>query len=138
MVLDAPVLDWKAAIQFNATEMSLPGFLATPVEWAIDARIDADWESVDALRHTADFHLPILLFHGEDDDVVPISTSDDLAAALPRNVRYFRVPDAGHTESWNVDPMLYERRLREFLGETLGLPGPETDRARPHGPGSTS
>jgi pimeloyl-ACP methyl ester carboxylesterase len=136
LVLDAPVLDWKATIEFNATRMGLPGFLATPVEWAIDARIDPDWESVDALRHTADLKLPILLFHGEEDDVVPISTSDDLAAALPHDVRYFRVPGAGYTESWNVDPAVYERRLREFLGQTLDLPGPEADRARPRGPGS--
>jgi hypothetical protein len=46
---------------------------------------------------------------------VPISTSDDFAAELPRRVTYFRVPEAGHTEEWNVDPHLYERRLGAFL-----------------------
>lgn len=34
-----------------------------PVEWAIDARIDPGWESLDALDHPGDFHLPIPLFH---------------------------------------------------------------------------
>ena len=38
--------------------MGLPGFAALPVEWAIDARIDADWDSLDALQHTDDFQLP--------------------------------------------------------------------------------
>lgn len=115
LVLDAPVLDWQAVLSFNATEMGFPSFLSKPVEWAIGARIDADWESLDAIQHPEDFQLPILLFHGTEDDVVPISTSDDFAAELSRRVTYFRVPEAGHTESWNVDPHLYERRLGAFL-----------------------
>lgn len=115
LVLDAPVLDWQAVLSFNATEMGFPSFLAKPVEWAIGARIDADWESLDAGQHPEDFQLPILLFHGTDDEVVPISTSDDFAAELPRWVTYFRVPEAGHTEEWNVDHRSYERRLGAFL-----------------------
>ena len=118
LVLDAPVLDWKATLEFNAEQMSLPGFLATPVEWAIGARIDADWSSLDALDHPEDFHLPILLFHGTDDSIVPIATSDEFAAELPRWVTYYRVPQAEHTESWNVDPRLYERWVTEFLNRS--------------------
>ena len=115
LVLDAPVLDWQAVLSFNATQMGFPSFLAKPVEWAIGTRIDADWESLDAIAHPEDFQLPILLFHGTEDDVVPISTSDEFAAELPREVTYFRVPQAGHTEAWNVDPRRYERRLGTFL-----------------------
>lgn len=115
LVLDAPALDWQAILSFNATRMGFPSFLSKPVEWAIGARIDADWESLDAIKHPEDFQLPILLFHGAEDDVVPISTSDDFAAELPEWVTYFRVPEAGHTEEWNVDPRRYERRLGAFL-----------------------
>lgn len=115
LVLDAPVLDWKAVLAFHATEMGFPSFAALPVEWAVGARIDADWDSLDALQHPDDFQLPILLFHGTDDKVVPISISDEFAAELPRRVTYFRVPRAGHTEEWNVDPRLYEQRLGSFL-----------------------
>jgi pimeloyl-ACP methyl ester carboxylesterase len=115
LLLDAPALDWKSILSFNAEEMELPSFTTLPVEWAIDARIDPDWGSLDALRHPSDFHLPILLFHGTEDKTVPISTSDQFAAELPRWVTYYRVPKAGHTESWNVDPRLYDRRLTAFL-----------------------
>lgn len=115
LVLDAPALNWQEILAFNATEMGLPSFLSLPVEWAIGMRIDVDWDLLDALDHTDDLRLPVLLFHGEEDDVVPISTSDELAAALPRWVTYYRLPRAGHTESWNVDPGLYERRLASFL-----------------------
>ncbi len=115
LVLDAPALNWQRVLEFNATEMGLPGFSALPIEWAIGARIDADWDSLDALQHPEDFHLPILLFHGTEDKVVPIATSDEFAAELPRWVTYYRVPKAGHTESWNVAPRLYGRRLTAFL-----------------------
>jgi alpha-beta hydrolase superfamily lysophospholipase len=115
LVLDSPALDWKAILSFNASEMGLPSFAADPVEWMIGARIDADWNSLDALAHTADFHLPILLFHGTEDELVPISTSNAFAKALPSWVTYYRVPRAGHVESWNVDPTLYDQRLTTFL-----------------------
>jgi uncharacterized protein len=120
LVLDAPALDWQRILEFNATEMGLPGFLALPVEWAIGARIDVDWDDLNALQHPEDFQLPILLFHGDDDKVIPISTSEDFAAELPRWVTYHSAPEAGHVEAWNVDPGLYERRLSAFLTRVAG------------------
>jgi uncharacterized protein len=131
LVLDAPALDWKAILEFNAERMGLPGFLALPVEWAIDIRTDVDWDSLDALDHPNDFHLPVLLFHGEEDKVVPIATSEDFAEELPRWVTFYPTARAGHTQSWNVDPGVYERRLERFLAKAL-----ETQRARPLGSGS--
>jgi uncharacterized protein len=115
LVLDAPALDWRAILSFNASEMGLPSFAAAPVEWMIGMRIDADWSGLDALHHPGDFHLPILLFHGTADELVPIATSDEFAKELPGWVTYYRVSHAGHVEAWNVDPELYERRLTAFL-----------------------
>lgn len=131
LVLDAPALNWKRILEFNAAEMGLPSFTALPVEAAIGIRIDPDWDSLDMLRHSGSLQLPILLFHGGDDEVVPLATSEDLAADLPQWVRFYRVPDAGHTQSWNVDPGLYQRRLRAFLAPLF-----TTKRARPLGSGS--
>jgi uncharacterized protein len=115
LVLDSPALNWKDILEFNAERLDLPPFMALPVEWAIDVRISPDWDSLDALSHLEAFRLPILLFHGEDDEVVPIATSDEFAERLPKRVTYYRVPRAGHTQSWNVDPPLYTRHLRAFL-----------------------
>lgn len=119
LVLDAPALDWAEILSFNATQMGYPGFASLPVKWAIGARIDADWASLDALEHPEDFRLPILLFHGTDDDVVPIATSEAFARELARWVTYYPVPEAGHTQSWNVGPRRYEARLAAFLDEAL-------------------
>jgi uncharacterized protein len=122
LILDAPALNWKAILSFNAKQMGLPSFLADPVEWAIDLRIKPNWNSLDALEHPGDFHLPILLFHGLEDEVVPISSSDAFAKELPGWVTYYRVPHAGHVESWNVNPASYSRRVSAFLNDTLHLP----------------
>lgn len=140
VVLDAPALDWKSILEFNAEQMGLPGFSALPVEWTIDARIDPDWNSLNALEHPDAFQLPVLLFHGIDDTVVPISDSDEFAEDLGKWVTYYRVPKADHTQEWNVDPALYERRLSRFLLQISTKPssGPraKTERARPAGSGS--
>jgi uncharacterized protein len=122
IVLDAPVLDWRSVLEFNAEQMGLPGFLSLPVQWTIDARVDPNWNSLDALDHTEDFHLPILLFHTAEDDLVPISSSEDFANTLPRWVTYHRIPKGGHTEAWNVDPRTYEHRLETFLNQNLSGP----------------
>jgi len=123
LVLDAPVLNWRSLIEFNAEQIGLPGSLGMPVEWMIDARANPNWDSLDALAHPEDFHLPILLFHSTEDELVPISTSDDFAAELPRWVTYYRVPVVGHTESWNLNPRLYDRRLRGFLLQNANFRG---------------
>lgn len=119
LILDAPALDWQKVLSFNATRIGSPAIAARPVEWAIGARIDADWDSLDALKHPEAFHLPVLLFHGTEDKVIPISTSAEFATELPRWVTFYEVPRAGHTESWNVDPAVYDRRLTAFLGELI-------------------
>lgn len=132
LVLDAPVLDWRSVIEFNAEEIGLPGFFGWPVEWAVSARVDPDWDSLDALRHTGTFQLPTLLFHSDDDERVPIGDSEEFAAALPDYVTFYRVADVGHTENWNADPALYEKRLASFLGPLfIGI----TKRARSVGSG---
>jgi alpha-beta hydrolase superfamily lysophospholipase len=134
VVFDAPALSWKAILSFNASEMGLPAFAALPVEWAIGARIDADWSSLDALQHPSAFHLPVLLFHGTEDKVVPIATSDEFAKELPGWVTYYRVPHAGHGEAWNVDPALYEQRLAAFLSRVAGVPEVAPPSREPCGP----
>jgi alpha-beta hydrolase superfamily lysophospholipase len=115
VVLDAPALDWKSIFAFNSEQMGLPGFFSLPVEWAVDARIDPGWNSLDALQHADAFQVPVLLFHGIDDTVVPIGDSDEFAEELGKRVTYYRVPEADHTQEWNVNPALYERRLSSFL-----------------------
>ena len=140
LVLDAPVLDWKAVVDLQADERGLPRFLGTSTEWAVSGRIDFDWDAFDQVARAREFRMPILLFHGTEDSTVPISSSDAFARALPRLVQYHRVAGAGHVESWNVGPRRYERLVRAFLasGTSLNVPpetaAPGTTMRRPRSP----
>jgi hypothetical protein len=123
LLLDAPVVDWRETLEFNASEMGLPGLASLPLRWAIDARTDVDWDALDYEDHLGDFQMPILLFHGAEDELVPKQSSEELARALPERVTYVEAPGADHVQAWNVDPALYERRLRAFLERALPAEG---------------
>jgi predicted peptidase len=69
-------------------------------------------------------HLPIWVFHGARDEVVPVSRSEELVERLRRcdgHVRYTRYEDAGH-DAWTrtyENPELY----RWLLQHRRGAPG---------------
>lgn len=114
MVLDAPVLDWSAVIDGQADRLHL-GVLSPLVRQTVQWRGDLSLTSLDELDQTAVFdRLPVLLFQGLADPLVPHIDSESFAAALPL-AQYVPVPDAGHIQSWNVDPVGYTTHLADFL-----------------------
>lgn len=86
-----------------------------PERWAALATICG--RRPDAVRRLPDAQplvgMPIWVFHGAKDDVVPISESQELVDALREygaEIRFTVYPDAGH-DSWTAayaDPQLYE------------------------------
>jgi dipeptidyl aminopeptidase/acylaminoacyl peptidase len=70
-----------------------------------DPREDrARLEAVSPLRRAADWTLPLLLIHGEEDDVVPVSQSRDMHRALTRagkDAKFIELEGAGHSD-WST------------------------------------
>lgn len=131
VVLDAPMLDLDATVDHGAAQRelpvvgALPGFLTSTAEWIAGWRYGLDWAAADHLP--ADWlAVPALVFHGTDDDTVPISITDELASGQPDLVQAVRVEDAGHVRSWNVDPRGYERREAAFLACVTATEAPAT------------
>lgn len=120
MVLDSPVLDWRSVIAHVLSTVHLP-FLSLPLRTTISLRTGMDWNSMDEVRRAHQFHVPILLFQGAADPLVPAIDSERFAAALPRLTTYVPVAKAGHIESWNIDPTSYAGHLRAFLAPLLRL-----------------
>ncbi len=95
--------------------LPIPTTLTSTAKWIAALRYDLDWDRLDYLDRADEISVPILLFHGVEDDLVPIETSEALEEMLPGLVSFHSVESAKHLESWNVDPAEYERLLSDFL-----------------------
>ena len=114
-ILEAPMLDLAATIDWGARGQGAPGFLSVTGRTIAGLRFNVDWSEVDYLRRADDLAVPILLIHGDEDPTVPVATSDALAEARPDIVTYVRVAGTGHVRAWNTDSAAYKTFVREFL-----------------------
>ncbi len=120
LILDAPILDLRSMLALQAQRQSVPGFIATAAESIASIRSGINFDALDQL-HLPQAVVPVLLFHGTKDLRTPVAVSDAFARAYPDFVTYIRVPNTGHTESWNTDPQAYNAELTTFLTQKLHL-----------------
>ena len=78
-----------------------------------------DLESFSALEAVKQATLPIIFFHGEDDDFVPCSMSEENFAACASRKALVTIPGAGHGLSYPVDKQGYLTALEDFFGPEL-------------------
>ena len=74
-----------------------------------------DWSAVDYVDDTSWVRVPTLVVHGTGDPRVPVTVSQQLAAAEPELVTLETFPDAQHVESWNFDRARYTDLVGSFL-----------------------
>jgi uncharacterized protein len=125
IVLDAPMLDFSATVDDNASRetlpvvgLPLPSSLTAVAKLIADRRFDVRWDELDYLADTEPYEeIPFLVFHGEEDTTVPIATSERFAELRPDTVTFVRCPEAEHIECWNVGPESYRRQVVAFLEE---------------------
>jgi uncharacterized protein len=126
VVLDAPMLDFSETVDDNASReeiapgVALPQSLTSVAKWIASWRFGVDWSELNYLADTSAYErLPFLVFHGTDDDTVPISTSREFKRLLPDQVQLVECPGAGHIECWNPDPVAYGSAVTAFLDATV-------------------
>jgi uncharacterized protein len=143
LVLDSPVLDWRATVKAAVRAHGLPKVLTPLAIRAAEGRTalrtlprgdaphqaDADRPAEGAHQAGADrptgaaapdaasaaLTVPTLIVHGPDDTFAPWAPSRALADRRPDMVSLHTVPRARHTAMWNADPASYEETLRRFL-----------------------
>ncbi|MEU1312015.1 prolyl oligopeptidase family serine peptidase [Streptomyces cinnamoneus] len=114
LVLDAPLLDWPAALRALAAHRIPASFIPLAVR-ATEGRTGLGPGSLLAAADPARLTVPVLLVHGTDDTLAPPVHSRELAAARPELITLRTVRGAGHAGSWNAGPQGYEEALRRFL-----------------------
>jgi pimeloyl-ACP methyl ester carboxylesterase len=120
VVLDSPVLSLKKTVEFRADQRGLPAQFTEAAMQFATWRNGIDWAKTDYLQNLDAINAPILLVHGDADQVVPVSTSQALAKARPDIVTFRKLPGVDHVQGWNADRELYRLQLLEFLRNALG------------------
>ena len=126
LVLDSPVLDWSSVIRANCARAGLPAragdlaipwlsrkglsrFLGLPAPIPVGAMSFTSWAPL--------LTAPTVILHGTNDDSVPDESSLALEKLRPRQVEVHRVA-AGHTLSWNRDPVAWHTTVALWLKQT--------------------
>jgi pimeloyl-ACP methyl ester carboxylesterase len=115
IVLDSPLLDWRATIDYAARRRGIPHALAALTETLLGWRAGIDYREFDQLAHERELQAPVLLFQGSADTVVPPALAGEFARRRPALVTYVPVPGADHVSAIDTAPGLYTSALRRFL-----------------------
>lgn len=130
-ILDSPVIDFGRTVDLGIRQATLPG-LGTPLpplagtlgKELATLRFGVDWKDYDLIRRADRLRAPLLVLHGDADDVVPFEGSQALLAVRPDLVTLERFRGARHVEGWNLERERYESAMVRFLGSiaTMGRP----------------
>lgn len=118
IIYEAPVISFWESVEVNGAARFpwLPESLFSYFKIVTELRYDVDFDSMDFREAVIKSSIPTLLFHGDDDEWVPVEMSDLIAESRDTNFTYIRYENVGHVTSWNADPDNYVYQLSQFLG----------------------
>lgn len=118
VTLAAPLGPMQAT-RLHFDSMGLPGALLTRLLRGSFVRlVGIDPDEFDGPRNLARLRVPALIVHGEEDEIVPVSHGEGLAASVPDGLgTLLRVPGANHS-ALLVDAAV-GARIADFLTEHL-------------------
>jgi len=85
LILDAPYT--------SIVDLAALHYPHLPARWLMTDRYET-------LKFAGNVTAPVLIVHGEEDDIIPVSMSADLAAALKGPVQRATFPGAGHSDHY--------------------------------------
>ena len=74
----------------------------------------------DTLSKIAWVDVPVMVLHGDRDEIVPFSMSRELFDAAKGPKRFYTIEGAGHNDTYYVGGPDYFEALREFVDEVIG------------------
>ena len=124
VLADCGFSDAGSIIRDVAKKMGLPVKLSYPFV-KLGAKLFGHFDleetsAVEAMKHCT---VPVIFFHGENDDFVPCQMSRDVYAACQSRKLLVTVPGAGHGLSYPVAPAEYLDALRSFFGPEASYQG---------------
>ena len=119
---DCPYSSPKAIIQKVSRDIHLPARLVYPFV-KLGALLFGHFhlEECSPVEAVKKAKVPILLVHGDADDFVPCSMSQEIADACASEVQLVLVPGAGHGLSYTTQPAIYEEAVVGFMKKVVSL-----------------
>lgn len=96
----------------------LPSFpLLDSMNLVLQLRGGYDLKEASALEAVKKTNLPVLIIHGDQDDMVPVDMAYELYDAVPGQKELLIIPGAGHAQAMDKDPELYYDTVFHFLSQ---------------------
>ncbi len=118
VMCDSPVLVFEAYVDHNTGW--IPGPIGALGKQFARIRFGIEWAELDQIARADQFDVPVLAIHGADDDISPISGTEQFAAARPGEVELLRIGGATHGDAWNVAVADYEEAVVSFVQRIAG------------------
>ena len=117
IIYEAPVINFWESVEVNGAARYpwVPQQLFGYFKIFTEIRYGIDFQNMDFTDNVINSDIPALLFHGDDDEWVPVEMSDFIAKNRDTNFTYIRYENVGHVTSWNADPDNYVYQLETFL-----------------------
>ena len=128
IIADCPFNSPKDIIKHVCRKVKLNPELSWPLVWAA-AHVYGhfDINATTAAEEVKKTTVPILIIHGEGDNFVPMSMSEEVYDANPEMITRYTIPEAGHGLSYYYDTERYEKIVLDFLHEHDREEAGETD-----------
>ena len=117
IIFEAPVISFWESVEVNgkARYPFIPELFFPYIKLFTEIRYGVDFDTMDFRDALVKSEVPVLLFHGDDDEWVPVDMSDYIAENRRTNFTYIRMSNVGHVTSWNADPVRYIFEIEKFL-----------------------
>lgn len=115
-IADCPFSDWNLMMTLETKKkynLNVKPFLPG-MRILIRQTTGADMRAVNPLRAARNLKIPTLLIHGTEDNLVPCTMSEDIAAQNPA-IRLVLQEGARHMNSYAKNPQLYQEEVESFL-----------------------
>lgn len=100
LILEAPFTSIRAMAAFHYPWLPFGGFLST---------------RYDSLDKIGKVHIPLLILHGDQDEIVPYGQGKMLYEAAGSPKRLYTISGAGHNDVYIIGGAGYFRAMREFI-----------------------
>jgi pimeloyl-ACP methyl ester carboxylesterase len=128
IVLVGPVTSWRKTIRAGAEAAGVPAvgaglvmslLQAPPFAKMLGLEEPINFDALEWVDIPNRVSIPTLVLHSSADQEVPWEISAAFQRANPDNVTLIPLPEAHHTQEWNVSPHTFTNELTSWINKTI-------------------